>query len=152
MQDAFNLAWKLAHVVKGTAKRSLLDSYSPERSAVGDMVLRNAGRMTDAAITRNPLLQALRNTVVKMALSFPQLVHVMANTLSELNIAYPESPLSKAGRAGHLDARRLARPRAGAARRVRRLRRRRLGCRRRRRVPRGARSLAGPYFFFGAQP
>lgn len=97
MQDAFNLAWKLAHVAKGTAKRSLLDSYSPERSAVGDMVLRNAGRMTDAAITRNPLLQVLRNTVVRMALSFPQLVHVMANTLSELNIAYPESPLSKAG-------------------------------------------------------
>ncbi len=97
MQDAFNLAWKLAHVVKGTAKRSLLDTYSPERSAVGDMVLRNAGRMTDAAVTRNPLLQALRNTFVRMALSFPQLVHVMANTLSELNIAYPDSPLSKAG-------------------------------------------------------
>ena len=100
MQDAFNLAWKLAHVVKGTAKRSLLDSYSPERSAVGDMVLRNAGRMTDAAITRNPLLQALRNTVVKFALSFPQVVHVMADTLSELNIAYPDSPLSKAGTPG----------------------------------------------------
>ncbi|MCA0305243.1 MAG: FAD-dependent monooxygenase [Proteobacteria bacterium] len=97
MQDAFNLAWKLAHVVKGTAKRSLLDSYSPERSAVGDMVLRNAGRMTDAAITRNPLLQTLRNTVVKFALSFPQVVHVMADTLSELNIAYPDSPLSKSG-------------------------------------------------------
>ena len=98
MQDAFNLAWKLAQVVKGTAKRSLLDSYSPERSAVGDLVLRNAGRMTDAAVTRNPLLQALRNGFVKLALSFPHLVHVMANTLSELNIAYPVSPLSKAGK------------------------------------------------------
>ena len=97
MQDAFNLAWKLALVAKGAAKPSLLASYSPERSAVGDMVLRNAGRMTDAAITRNPLLQALRNTFVKLALSFPQLVHVMADTLSELNIAYPESPLSTAG-------------------------------------------------------
>ena len=97
MQDAFNLAWKLAQVDKGAAKPALLASYSPERSAVGDMVLRNAGRMTDAAITRNPLLQALRNTFVKFALSFPQMVHVMANTLSELNIAYPDSPLSKAG-------------------------------------------------------
>ena len=50
MQDAFNLAWKLALVIKGIAKPSLLDSYSPERSAVGDRVLRNAGRMTEAAI------------------------------------------------------------------------------------------------------
>lgn len=100
MQDAFNLAWKLALVAKGTARPSLLASYSPERSAVGDMVLRNAGRMTDAAVTRNPLLQALRNTFVRLALSFPQLVHVMADTLSELNIAYPDSPLSKAGAPG----------------------------------------------------
>ena len=55
MQDAFNLAWKLNLVIKGIAKPSLLDSYSTERSAVGDMVLRNAGRMTEAAIARNPI-------------------------------------------------------------------------------------------------
>jgi hypothetical protein len=57
----------------GVCKASLLDSYSVERSAVGDMVLRNAGRLTDAAILRNPILQGLRNTVVKFALGFPQL-------------------------------------------------------------------------------
>ena len=55
MQDAFNLAWKLGLVIGGVAKPSLLDSYSVERSAVGDMVLRNAGRMTEAAIMRNPV-------------------------------------------------------------------------------------------------
>ena len=93
MQDAFNLAWKLTLVIKGIAKPSLLDSYSTERSAVGDMVLRNAGRMTEAAIVRNPVIQSLRNTVVKFALGFPQIGHVMADTLAELNIGYPESPL-----------------------------------------------------------
>ena len=36
MQDAFNLSWKLAMVARGIAKPSLLDSYSVERSAVGD--------------------------------------------------------------------------------------------------------------------
>lgn len=97
MQDAINLAWKLNLVVKGIAKPALLDSYSTERSAVGDMVLRNAGKMTEAAIARNPLIQTLRNTIVKFALSFPQISHVMADTLSELNIAYPESPLSVSG-------------------------------------------------------
>ena len=97
MQDAINLAWKLSLVEKGIAKPSLLDSYSTERSAVGDMVLRNAGKMTEAAIARNPLVQTLRNTIVKFAMGFPQIVHVMADTLSELNIAYPDSPLSVAG-------------------------------------------------------
>jgi 2-polyprenyl-6-methoxyphenol hydroxylase-like FAD-dependent oxidoreductase len=38
MQDAFNLAWKLAMVAHGAARLSLLDSYSVERSAVGDRV------------------------------------------------------------------------------------------------------------------
>ena len=33
MQDAFNLAWKLALVVRKTCDEHLLDSYSPERSA-----------------------------------------------------------------------------------------------------------------------
>jgi 2-polyprenyl-6-methoxyphenol hydroxylase-like FAD-dependent oxidoreductase len=97
MQDAFNLSWKLNLVIKGIAKPSLLDSYSTERSAVGDMVLSNAGRMTEAAIARNPVIQSLRNAMVKFALSFPQIGHVMADTLSELNIAYPKSPLSVAG-------------------------------------------------------
>lgn len=97
MQDAINLAWKLDLVAKGIARPSLLDSYSTERSAVGDMVLRNAGKMTEAAVARNPLIQTLRNTIVKFAMSFPQIVHAMADTLSELNIAYPNSPLSVSG-------------------------------------------------------
>ncbi len=32
MQDAFNLAWKLAMVVQETCDERLLESYSPERS------------------------------------------------------------------------------------------------------------------------
>jgi 2-polyprenyl-6-methoxyphenol hydroxylase-like FAD-dependent oxidoreductase len=97
MQDAFNLAWKLSLVIGGVCKPSLLDSYSVERSAVGDMVLRNAGRLTDAAIVRNPILQGLRNTVVKFALGFPQLSHRVGDLLSELNIGYPKSPLTVEG-------------------------------------------------------
>ncbi|HTG22308.1 MAG TPA: FAD-dependent monooxygenase [Reyranella sp.] len=104
MQDAFNLAWKLSLVIGGVCKPTLLDSYSVERSAVGDMVLRNAGRLTDAAIVRNPIIQGLRNTVVKFALGFPQLGHRVANLLAELDIGYPKSPLTVAG-AHHSSAR-----------------------------------------------
>ena len=94
MQDAFNLAWKLALVVKGSAKATLLDSYSPERTAVGDRVLRNAGRLTEVATLRNPVLQGIRNTVARFATSFPFVQHKMANQLSEMDIGYPESPLT----------------------------------------------------------
>ncbi|MGA2053334.1 MAG: FAD-dependent monooxygenase, partial [Opitutales bacterium] len=52
MQDAFNLAWKLALVHHGRARPSLLDSYSHERDAVGEMVLRNAGNFTRLAMIR----------------------------------------------------------------------------------------------------
>jgi 2-polyprenyl-6-methoxyphenol hydroxylase-like FAD-dependent oxidoreductase len=104
MQDAFNLAWKLSLVIGGVCKPTLLDSYSVERSAVGDMVLRNASRLTDAAIVRNPIIQSLRNTVVKFALGFPQLGHRVANLLAELDIGYPKSPLTVAG-AHHPSAR-----------------------------------------------
>jgi len=112
MQDAFNLAWKLSLVIGGVCKPSLLDSYSVERSAVGDRVLRNAGRLTDAAILRNPVAQGLRNAVVKFAFGFPQLGHRAANTLAELDIGYPESPLTVAG-AHHSTATKAGRKKAG---------------------------------------
>jgi 2-polyprenyl-6-methoxyphenol hydroxylase-like FAD-dependent oxidoreductase len=35
IQDAFNLAWKLALVLRGTAGASLLDSYEAERLPIG---------------------------------------------------------------------------------------------------------------------
>jgi 2,4-dichlorophenol 6-monooxygenase len=44
MQDAFNLAWKLAFVVKGHAGEALLDSYSLERAPVGAQVVKRANQ------------------------------------------------------------------------------------------------------------
>jgi 2-polyprenyl-6-methoxyphenol hydroxylase-like FAD-dependent oxidoreductase len=42
VQDAVNLGWKLAQVVKGTSPEGLLDTYHAERHPVGARVLRNA--------------------------------------------------------------------------------------------------------------
>src|SRR5207344_2524168 len=41
VQDAVNLGWKLAQVVKGTSPDSLLDTYHTERHPVGARVLHN---------------------------------------------------------------------------------------------------------------
>ncbi len=50
VQDAVNLGWKLALVVRGTAPESLLDTYHAERHAVGARVLKNT--MTQVALRR----------------------------------------------------------------------------------------------------
>ena len=100
MQDAINLAWKLAMVVHGTAAPSLLDSYSPERSAVGDMVLRNATRLTQFATLANPAAQAARNFALRVALGLHAVEKGVATTMSEIDIAYGASPLSVGRNAG----------------------------------------------------
>ncbi len=100
MQDAINLAWKLAMVARGQAAATLLDSYSPERSAVGDMVLRNAGRLTDVATLAHPAAQAARNLALRVLLGFHAVRDKMATTMSEIEIAYANSPLSRGKDAG----------------------------------------------------
>ena len=100
MQDAFNLSWKLAMVVRGEAEPGLLDSYTPERSAVGDMVLRNATRLTDMATLAHPGAQAARNVALRVMLGFDGVQERVATTMSEIEVAYAKSPLSVGRHAG----------------------------------------------------
>lgn len=94
MQDAFNLAWKLALVIQGTCAEGLLDSYSPERSYVGDQVLKDAGRLTTIGTLKNPVGQTLRNLIGQFMLGLAPVQHKLMNTMTEVAIAYPKSPLN----------------------------------------------------------
>jgi 2-polyprenyl-6-methoxyphenol hydroxylase-like FAD-dependent oxidoreductase len=94
MQDAFNLAWKLALVARGSCAESLLDSYSAERSAVGDEVLKSAGRLTTIGTLRSPVLQTIRNVVGHAILGLAPAQRAFADNMSELSIGYPHSPLN----------------------------------------------------------
>ncbi len=100
MQDAFNLSWKLAMVIRGEVSRSLLESYTPERSAVGEMVLRNATRMTDMGTLAHPGAQVARNIALRFMLGFHAVQERMATTMSEVEIAYAKSPLTQGRHAG----------------------------------------------------
>ena len=65
MQDAVNLGWKLAQVVKGTSPVSLLDTYHAERHPVAARVLRNS--MAQVALRRaDERTAALRDTVSEL--------------------------------------------------------------------------------------
>ncbi|MEJ1976588.1 MAG: FAD-dependent monooxygenase [Acetobacteraceae bacterium] len=107
MQDAFNLSWKLAMVWHGRAKASLLDSYSPERSAIGEQVLRNATQMTHVAIMRNPVLQELRNLAAGVLGHIPALRQRLVDQLTEMDLHYEDGPLTGPA---HAAARQPGRP------------------------------------------
>ena len=96
MQDAFNLAWKLALVGKDLGDPdALLDSYSPERSAVARQVLKDSGRLTEIATLKNPVAGHLRNFVARHLLGLEIARHAVAQRLSETSVGYPESPLNE---------------------------------------------------------
>jgi 3-(3-hydroxy-phenyl)propionate hydroxylase len=62
VQDAVNLGWKLAHVVKGISPESLLDTYHTERHPIAARVLRNT--MAQVALLRtDDRTDALRETM-----------------------------------------------------------------------------------------
>jgi len=95
MQDAFNLAWKLALIERGLGQAEpLLESYSIERSAVGDIVLANAERFTTLATLRSPAAQWLRNHIAPILGSMPLVQDKIRNDWFELSINYRSSPLS----------------------------------------------------------
>ncbi len=65
VQDAMNLGWKLAQVVKRTSTESLLDTYHAERHPVGARVLRTT--MAQVALGRQDArTKALHSTVTEL--------------------------------------------------------------------------------------
>jgi 2-polyprenyl-6-methoxyphenol hydroxylase-like FAD-dependent oxidoreductase len=95
MQDAINLAWKLALVCHGAGgAEKLLDSFSVERSAVGAQVLANAGRLTAIGVMKNHTAQMIRNLAAGFLFGLSPVRRRMANTMAEISIGYPDSPLN----------------------------------------------------------
>jgi len=95
MQDAINLAWKLALVARGlSAAPALLASYDPERHAVGAEVIAAAGRLTRMATLQNPVARQIRNAVMHFVLGLPPMQHGIEGALTETATHYEESPLN----------------------------------------------------------
>ncbi len=86
VQDAVNLGWKLAQVVKKTSPESLLDTYHAERHPVGARVLRTT--MAQVALMRvDDRTEALRDTVSEL-LSMDEPRKRFAAMMSGLDIHY----------------------------------------------------------------
>lgn len=94
IQDADNLGWKLALVLRGKSPLSLIESYDLERGAAADENILNSTRATDFIAPRSPGEQLLREAALALApLTGFGKRFVNSGRLS-LPTAYADSPLS----------------------------------------------------------
>ena len=114
IQDADNLVWKLARVIKGQSHESLLDSFNQERICAADENILNSTRSTDFITPKSPTSRVFRNAVLNLAdryafarsmvnsgrLSLP--THYLDSSLNTADhedfqsALYPGSPMSDA--------------------------------------------------------
>lgn len=92
LQDADNLAWKLALVARGRAGNALLDAYDAERHPVGASVVKLTSQMTEMATSGNAVVK-LGRAVALRVLGATSLKDKMASEIAEVSIAYPHSPI-----------------------------------------------------------
>lgn len=86
IQDAFNLAWKLALVVSGRAPTQLLASYHLEREPIARGVLNLTDRITRIATMHNPVVQTARNILLPIVSGIDFLEEKIADRLAELTV------------------------------------------------------------------
>lgn len=98
LQDAYNLAWKLALVVKKRAAASLLDSYEAERVPVAQRLLNTTDRGFRLVVSDSWLAGILRTKILArigaFALSRPAVRRFAFRVVSQTGIHYRNSPLS----------------------------------------------------------
>ena len=71
VQDADNLAWKLAAVLGGQAPDALLDTYADEREYAADENIRNSTRATDFITPKSDVSRLFRDAVLALAKTQP---------------------------------------------------------------------------------
>jgi len=95
IQDAFNLGWKLAGVIKGDYQSSLLETYNLERHPVAVSLIKG----TDFAYTGILHPSEIKQRAVRLLGPFiirtETAQNFMRNTLEELTISYPHTPLTE---------------------------------------------------------
>ena len=99
LQDAYNLGWKLALVVKDRAAATFLDSYEQERRPVALRLLQTTDRAFQILISDRWWGSILRTTIVArlaaLAMHVETIRKLAFRTISQLAVSYPHSELSK---------------------------------------------------------
>jgi len=99
LQDAYNLAWKLALVVNRQADATLLDSYEKERVPIAERLLNTTDRAFKLVVSDSWLAGLLRTRIIAriaaFAMTFERIQRIGFRTISQTGIHYRKSPLSQ---------------------------------------------------------
>src|SRR5499427_8296577 len=99
LQDAYNLAWKLALVVQGRADAALLDSYETERVPVAQRLLDTTDAGFRLVVSDNPLAGIFRTQVLARIMAFAMrrkpVQRYAFRVVSQIGIRYRKSALSR---------------------------------------------------------
>lgn len=95
IQDAYNLAWKIALVVNNESPTSLLDTYETERRPIAKSVLATTHAPTKLLVTQNPALRFVRNHLLLQLLNLEFIQPFILKGIAELDLHYRNSSLSQ---------------------------------------------------------
>jgi 2-polyprenyl-6-methoxyphenol hydroxylase-like FAD-dependent oxidoreductase len=88
IQDATNLAWKLAAVLREDAPDSLLDTYDEERKPIARAVLRGTSTASNLVFAMNPFLRFVRERLVFPVLRTGFVQRRLIGNASQLGVNY----------------------------------------------------------------
>lgn len=97
IQDATNLAWKIALIEQDAAGPSLIETYQQERHPIGEAVLKTTGRMLKAGMLTNPFAVQLRNLALHVGMSLKFIRQHLTDFLTEESVSLRGSSLCGPG-------------------------------------------------------
>lgn len=92
LQDAFNLGWKLANVVRGVAAETTLDSYDAERLPVMRNLLDSVRAQCALQFNFDPDGVALKRRMASQIVPLPDVQRSLVLELNGLEAPYPSDP------------------------------------------------------------
>jgi 2-polyprenyl-6-methoxyphenol hydroxylase-like FAD-dependent oxidoreductase len=104
LQDAYNLAWKLASVIRGRAQEKMLETYHEERLPIARKLVRTTDRLFSITVSQNPFVVFWRVYVMPRVVALiPKEKHLLRfafRLISQIGIHYRNSSLSQDGSLG----------------------------------------------------
>lgn len=94
MQDAFNLAWKIAFTFHKKAKRTLLDSYQSERKPVMEKIVSDTEFYTKLALFDNHAVKKLSQFTSQFSKN-SKILNKIAAHIAQIKVFYKNSPIIK---------------------------------------------------------
>ncbi len=94
IQDAFNLGWKLAGVIKGTLQDGILETYHTERHPIARQLIEGTHLAHRGILHPSEIWQRATRMFGPRIIRNERVQNLLRNTLEEITVAYSDSALS----------------------------------------------------------